>query len=328
MKPSRLSEVLTELIGLRWPAFVWGPPGVGKSSLVRHIGRIAGLDVRDLRASLLDPTDLRGIPAIENGRAVWCPPVFLPQAHEPPGILFLDEINAAPPLVQASLYQLVLDRQVGEYKLPDGWRIIAAGNRQQDRAVVFRMSSALANRFVHLDFDVDFADWRTWAVERGIHPWVMGFLGLRSNLLLSEPGDGPAYPTPRSWEMASDVLHATGAHSKCSDILPGIVGPGASAEFSGWLRTALREDDMLRIANDPLGAKLPDSMGDLYALTAWFVVNRGNEKFLLSAADILNRLPVEFAVILARDMIKQSARFIALPGSVAFMKKHGRLFTA
>ena len=140
MKPSRLESVLESLLDQRWPAFLWGPPGVGKSSLVHAIAARRSLPVIDLRASLLDPTDLRGIPAIEGGRAVWCPPAFLPHRDSPPGILFLDEINAAPPLVQASLYQLVLDRRVGEYELPAGWWIVAAGNRQQDRAVTFRMS--------------------------------------------------------------------------------------------------------------------------------------------------------------------------------------------
>ena len=150
MKPSRLHNVLTSLMQQRWPAFIWGPPGIGKSSIVRDIAEKASLPVIDLRASLLDPTDLRGIPSISNGLATWCPPAFLPRPNQAPGLLFLDEINAAPPLVQASLYQLVLDRRIGEYELPPGWWIVAAGNRQQDRAVTFRMSSALVNRFIHL----------------------------------------------------------------------------------------------------------------------------------------------------------------------------------
>ena len=91
MKPSRLKAVLESMLGQRWPAFIWGPPGIGKSSIVHAIAAERGLPVIDLRASLLDPTDLRGIPAIEGGRAVWCPPAFLPREGEPPGVLFLDE---------------------------------------------------------------------------------------------------------------------------------------------------------------------------------------------------------------------------------------------
>ena len=130
MKASRLISVLNGLMSQPWAVFIWGAPGIGKSSIVRHIAEAKNLPVVDLRASLLDPTDLRGIPMIQNKTSVWCPPSFLPKTSDKPGILFLDEINAAPPLVQAALYQLILDRRVGEYVLPDGWKIIAAGNRR------------------------------------------------------------------------------------------------------------------------------------------------------------------------------------------------------
>ena len=216
MKPSRLKAVLESMLGQRWPAFIWGPPGIGKSSIVHAIAAERGLPVIDLRASLLDPTDLRGIPAIEGGRAVWCPPAFLPREGEPPGVLFLDEINAAPPLVQASLYQLVLDRRVGEYVLPEGWWIVAAGNRQQDRAVTFRMSSALANRFVHLDLEADVEDWRDWALTRRLQPLVVSFIGVRPQLLWQEPGDSAAYPTRSSLRPSSRKRSTSGRCARSS----------------------------------------------------------------------------------------------------------------
>lgn len=159
MKASRLTTVLENLLDQPWAAFIWGAPGIGKSSIVRQIAERRRMPLIDIRASLLDPTDLRGIPIIQDGTAVWCPPSFLPKKSDKPGILFLDEINAAPPLVQAALYQLILDRRVGEYELPEGWRIIAAGNRREDKAVTFRLSSALANRFIHLNLEVDPDDW-------------------------------------------------------------------------------------------------------------------------------------------------------------------------
>lgn len=159
MKASRLTSVLNDLMSQPWAVFIWGAPGIGKSSIVRQIAEAKNLPIVDLRASLLDPTDLRGIPMIRNETSVWCPPSFLPKPSDKPGILFLDEINAAPPLVQAALYQLILDCRVGEYVLPDGWKIIAAGNRREDKAVTFRLSSALANRFIHLTLDVDADDW-------------------------------------------------------------------------------------------------------------------------------------------------------------------------
>ena len=325
MKPSRLKTVLESLLSQRWPAFIWGPPGIGKSSIVHTIARERSLPVVDLRASLLDPTDLRGIPAIEGGRAVWCPPAFLPQAGEPPGILFLDEINAAPPLVQASLYQLVLDRRVGEYELPPGWWIVAAGNRQQDRAVTFRMSSALANRFVHLDLETDIDDWREWALGRRLEPLVVSFVGVRPKLLWQEPGDASAYPTPRSWEMASDVIGTFGGHKACADVLPGIVGAGAAVEFAGFVKKAINERQMRAIVEDPAGAPLPEALDGIYLLTSWLAYHAQDVEVSKASAALLGRLPPEFGVVLARDMLKVRSGFMKETGYKDFIKTHGHL---
>ena len=327
MKPSRVETVLHHLVKLRWPAFIWGPPGVGKSSVVRKVAASEKLPLRDVRASLLDPTDLRGIPTIEGGRAVWCPPAFLPSDEDPVGILFLDEINAAPPLVQAALYQLVLDRQIGEYKLPEGWRIIAAGNRQEDRAVIFRLSSALANRFVHLNFEIDVEDWRRWAVVNRVHPWVVGMLALRPELLFTAPTDAPAYPTPRSWEIASDVMKTSQSIDDCADVLPGIVGEGAAAEFLGFVKQSLREEDFLAIINDPLNAALPKGLGEMYALTTWLSYRAGDPQCRSAVARLLTRIEPEFAILLARSMLAESAEILKEPGFREFMKVNAKLIS-
>lgn len=325
MKPSRLASVLTSLQQQRWPAFVWGPPGVGKSSIVREVAATASLPVVDLRAALLDPTDLRGIPSIVDGRAVWCPPTFLPRADQPPGVLFLDEINAAPPMVQAGLYQLVLDRRIGEYELPAGWWVVAAGNRQQDRAVTFRMSSALANRFVHLQLEPDLSDWREWAIGRKIDPMVVSFLAVRPQLLSDAPGESAAYPTPRSWEMLSDVIAAFGGYRECADLIAGIVGEAAAIEFSGFAKKALKEADILAILSDPENAPVPTTLDDIYMLTSWLAVSAGRPGVLPAAAVLLSRIPPEFGVVLARDMLNAAPAFARQPGYQAFLKQHGKL---
>lgn len=326
MKPSRLRKVLAALQKQRWPAFIWGAPGVGKSSIVRDIATQAGLPVLDIRASLLDPTDLRGIPAIQDGAAIWCPPSFLPRDKDTPGVLFLDEINAAPPLVQASLYQLVLDRRVGEYQLPAGWWIVAAGNRQHDKAITFRMSSALTNRFVHLEVEPDVNDWRDWAIGRGLDPLVVSFIGVRPELLSQEPGNSAAYPTPRSWEMLSDVLRTFGNHAAASDVVTGVVGSTAAIEFAGFVKRAMSEREIQRIIDDPENAKLPDALDEIYMLTSWLALNgRGRPEVIDAAGKLLSRLPPEFGVILARDLIKASPAFIRQPEYKDFIKLHGNL---
>jgi hypothetical protein len=328
MKPSRLTKVLASMLGQRWPAFIWGPPGIGKSAIVHHIAKQAGLEVIDLRASLLDPTDLRGIPAIVDGRAVWCPPSFLPKPDSAPGILFLDEINAAPPLVQASLYQLVLDRRVGEYVLPNDWWIVAAGNRQKDRAVTFRMSSALANRFVHIDLETDVSDWRNWALNNEIDPLVISFIGYRPGLLREDPTDTNAFPTPRSWEMLSDVLKKFGGQKASADILPGIVGEGAAQEFSVFVRQALNAKQMEEIVGDPEKAVLPKALHGLHVLTTWLVHSSSRDDVVSASAILLNRLPVEFSVVLAKEMLSSVPRFSREIGYKEFMKKNASIIAS
>jgi len=326
MRPKRIAEVLERLIDQHWPAFIWGPPGVGKSAIVKELAMLKGLELIDVRSSLLDPTDLRGIPAIIDNKAVWCPPSFLPSDPKSSGILFLDEINAAPPLVQASLYQLVLDRRIGEYVLPKNWWIVAAGNRSTDKSVVFRLASALANRFMHIDFDVSLEDWKSWAVSKRIHPTVVGFLSLRPELLLEQVGDSPAYATPRTWEMASDVIHRFGSAAESVDLLMGTVGEGPAAELLAYEKTKFRADKFEKIVAKPKTEKLPKDLSEVYALTAWLAYRAGEREIRQAAAVLLERLPAEFAVIVARDMIKGSMSFMKEPGYKEFVKSHGELF--
>jgi hypothetical protein len=322
MKPSRIQEVLDQLLSNTWPVFIWGPPGVGKSSVVRRVAEQNGLPLLDIRASLLDPTDLRGIPSIQDGRAVWCPPEFLPREEQPPGILFFDELNAAPPLVQASLYQLTLDRRVGEYDLPEGWRIIAAGNRSEDVSIVFRMPAALSNRFIHVDFEIDFEDWRDWAVDTGIHPMVVGFLGVRRELLFDMRNTDRGFPTPRSWEIVSDTLKAMGGYQASRDLLLGIVGEGAALEFLGYCEAAITEEALMGILNDPASARLPTDLGDLYALVSYAASRARDEKVMEAAGVLLGRLEPELAVLLMRDVLRSNARFLMDTGYLAFVQEH------
>lgn len=326
MRPTRVLEVLTQLLDARWAVFLWGPPGAGKSSVVRQAATRLGMPLLDVRAALLDPTDIRGIPAIADGRAVWCPPSFLPRDGDAPGILFLDELSAAPPLVQASLYQLVLDRRVGEYELPAGWRIVAAGNRAGDRSISYRMPAALANRFVHLDFEVDVEDWHAWAIGAGISPLVVGFLSLRSELLYNMSTPDRGFPTPRSWEIVSDTLRALKGVDAARDVVPGIVGEAASIEFLSYCDHAISAEAIARIVADPEGAELPNSLGDLYALVAYLVSASAKAANVRQASGrLLQRLSPELAVLLARDLLRVHPAFARDAGFRAFIATNADL---
>lgn len=319
MKPSHIASSLSSLITLDQPVFLWGPPGVGKSQVVAEVAHSAGRRLIDLRAVLLDPVDLRGLPRIdESGLAHWAPPAFLPRKgpQEEAGILFLDELNAAPPLVQAACYQLVLDRKLGEYELPSGWAILAAGNRETDRAVTHRMPSALANRFVHLDFDVDVDDWLAWAARANILPEVAAFIRFRPSLLLHfDPKDGEkSFASPRTWEFASRMLAAGTNPATRYDLVRGAVGEAAASEFMGFLEVWKELPDPAAVLKAPATAPVPDEPAALYAISQSVA-----RLATLETADALvayaNRLPPEYSVLLMRDAV---AALPALAKTTAF----------
>ena len=166
--------------------FIWGSPGIGKSDLVKTLADKTSRELVDIRLSTIDPVDLRGLPTIDGNSSLtkWLPPDFLPQNTTKPGILFLDEINVAPPSVQAAAYQLILDRKLGDYKVPENWIIIAAGNRIGDRSVTFRLPTALSNRFTHFELDPSLEDWTEWAWQNEIDPYIISFLRFQPHVFL------------------------------------------------------------------------------------------------------------------------------------------------
>jgi len=228
MNPAELSTFLTTLVRnqVKLSTMIWGPPGIGKSSIVAQTAAAHDLGCIDLRLSQLAPTDLRGLPVAHDGRARWYPPEFLP--GEGAGILFLDEINLAPPTMQGMAQQLVLDRKVGSYVVPEGWFIWAAGNRQEDSAAVFEMPAPVANRFLHVDVAPDLESFKAYALERGIHEQIIAFLTFRPTLLHRFDSAQPAWPSPRSWAMASE-LHRLGLDVRAA------IGPATAAEFNAYV---------------------------------------------------------------------------------------------
>jgi MoxR-like ATPase len=181
--PKSAKRAIRKAIKVRRPVFLWGPPGIGKSDLVKQIGEEADREVIDVRLALWEPTDIKGIPYYnaDQGKMVWAPPSELPVDEDSTAIIFLDELNSAPPAVQAAAYQLILNRRVGTYKLPKGVDIVAAGNREGDRGVTYRMPAPLANRFVHIEMKVDFDDFQDWATLNKVHPEVVGYVGFARN---------------------------------------------------------------------------------------------------------------------------------------------------
>jgi hypothetical protein len=245
----------------RVPLMVWGPSGVGKSAAVKDVAMSAGIGLIDIRASQTDPVDWRGIPSVDGGFTRWNPPSFLPKDGR--GILFLDELSAAAPAVQVALYQLLLDRALGEYRLPDGWHVVGAGNRAEDRAVSTRMSSALGNRLCHITMSVDADGWLNWYWDHPLSDLVetVGFfIAFRRELLHAfDPSSKDlAFPTPRSWEMVAK-LQATNLPADIeAEIIGGTIGMGAAAEYLAFCRIYRTLPNLDGILLDPAGSIVPE----------------------------------------------------------------------
>ena len=321
MKAEALGRSIVRLITAQIPVFVWGSPGIGKSSIIREIAVAQGLACIDLRLSLLDPTDLKGIPFFDQqeNEAVWAAPSFLPKDPESRGILFLDEINTAPPSVQASAYQLVLDRKVGEYTLPEGWSIVAAGNHESDRGVIYRMPPPLANRFVHLELEVELGAWKGWAYRNGIESSVIAFLQYAPEwLFVFEPAaNHKSFPTPRSWEYVSRILAADIERTLLLENLSGAVGAEAAVAFMAFRKVMERLPDIdALLRGEPVEVAHDQQL--LFALSAGIVSRLGQTEGIAAIDHALRfsmTLPKEFSIMLVKDMQQHG---IAVEASVVW----------
>lgn len=273
--------------------------------------------VTDFRAALRDAVDIMGLPYVLD----WMPPdapshagehalkatayalpAGLPRDGE--GILFLDEMNSAPAQTQAALYQLVLDRRVGDYRLPDGWRIVAAGNRQNDRGVVHRMPDPLVDRFVHVDYEVHLDDWCAWALAAEVRPEVVAFVRFRPGLLHNHDTTRAchAFSTPRGWADVSLMLDTPVIES---ELIRGRVGDGAASEFIAFLklyRNMISPDEIIRA---PRKAAVPENVGTLYAL-AEALARRASVDNVSAVLTYAKRIPTEYAQALVSSMTRIS----------------------
>jgi len=221
------------------PVFLWGAPGIGKSALVRQFADSVGMECVSLLGSQLAPEDLLGVPKIDGECSRFYPPANIVRKNA--FVLFLDELNASSHEIQKAFYSLILEKRIGEYRLPEGTVVIGAGNRAKDAAIVKPMPSALINRMVHVQLRADHREWLHWAINiGGIHPWVVEYIQLRPDHLWNEPPKHEeAFSTPRSWHMLSDALHSFG-EDVSDDMLEvlahGLLSPSHAGNFKGFLK--------------------------------------------------------------------------------------------
>lgn len=322
MRPAQLSfvlerEFLSAAEGHHTPVMLWGPPGVGKSQIVAQLAARHDVPVIDIRLSQMEPSDLRGIPFRVGNSVEWAVPAILPDAnrHGPRGVLFLDEITSAPPAVAAAAYQLILDRRLGEYRIPPAWAIFAAGNRQGDRGVTYAMSAPLANRFSHFEVEVNLDDWAFWAYANNIDERLIAFLRFKPELIFHfDPArtlaGEMAFPSPRSWEFADRALRKFGDQPELLvGALTACVGQAAGVECAAYIDSLDRLPDLNAITAG-LDATVPAEIDLQYAVAAALAGRALRARNTPEAAqvwgnilDYAQRLPLkEMGVMLVSDM--------------------------
>ena len=299
MRPAHLlavmdKEFLSAVEGHHTPVMLWGPPGVGKSQMVAQAAVRHDVPVIDIRLSQMEPSDLRGIPFKIDDRVEWAVPAMLPDAerHGPQGFLFLDEITSAPPSVSAAAYQLILDRRLGNYEVPEGWVIIAAGNRQGDRGVTYSMPAPLANRFSHFEVDTHLDDWVAWAYANVIDERIIAFLRFRPELLFDfDPAHNPvAFPSPRSWEYAHRALQKfIDQPHLLLESLQACVGQAAGIEVNAFIANLDQMPDLDAIVNGE-EVPVPKEIDLLYAVAAALVGRAIKAQQAGNANEVIGRI--------------------------------------
>ena len=340
MTPSQVFTEIHTLLHAGLSPFIHGPTGIGKSNVIAQYAAAHELELRDIRASQLDPVDARGIPVPLHDKKVtsWYPPDFLPQSGS--GIMFLDELNRANQDTQSALYQLILEKRIGDYLLPNDWWIVAAGNREIDGCMVQPMSRALKNRFIHLDMEANYDDWHKWAHKAKIVEHVIAFLRFRPDALdeatiatkktdskhMDVIRNSNAFATPRSWEFASNLLHTAFGQGRklrdCFSMLEGTIGQGMASEFVSYCDIYLELPDLDALILDP--SMYPDTKdpNKLYAICTGLAA-RANAKTFKNIKLITDKMDREYATWTVDDCLTRNHDEISIhPSYVEYVHKN------
>ncbi len=306
------TKSLIQTLSSKESLLLLSPPGVGKSDIVKQAAFEVGLEVRSLLGTQIAPEDVSGIPQIINERSVFCPPRILLPENPEPFCLFLDELPAAAPDVQKALYALLLERRLGEHNLPKDTWVVAAGNRQEDRALVRQMSSALINRTFIIHVRVDVKEWLIWAQKNNIRKEILSFIAfLPESLMRNVPAEPVPFSTPRAWASLSNALDLVeNAGILTPEIIKvlsfGRISAADAAIFCTMVNTQM--DKFLPIDEYILNpSKLPKEISSL-----WFILNLIRKKLLDKELkfepevlnDFLMKLPQEYRFALFADAVR------------------------
>jgi hypothetical protein len=323
------------------PIMLWGPPGVGKSAVIRDLCRELEIGFVDVRLAQREPVDIRGLPVPKGDRVEWLISSEWPRDPKGRGIILFDELTAADRTLQVAAYEFILDRRLGDtYSVPDGWYVMAAGNRTGDRAVATSLSSALANRFLHLEVQADVESWVAWAQNNDVPPEVIAFLRFAPHCLFSMKGNTErGWPSPRSWERLGLLNQSVGGLSERARnaALAGLVGEGAATEFSAFMAWAEKLPDVQRALAGKGEIKIPNAPEVKFALVSaviYYIWRADDLQIAIGRAlKIATELPSDFSAVLMVDLLRSCTpeQMMAVLGHRnfdAWRDLHGEVFTA
>lgn len=312
-----LNELIRTSYETRLPLFIWGAVGIGKSQAVRQAakdlakkigkeysenGNEEAFRMIERRVSQMEPSDMLGLPTFNDDKSQtkWIAPNWLPRKGT--GILFLDELNLAPPSIQSACYQLILDRRVGDYILPEGFIVLAAGNRMEDRANVFDIPAPLANRFLHCELMLpSIEEWTDWALINDIDSKIIAFLQFKPIALhmFDKNIKDKSFPTPRTWAGYANKLMQAGQEK----FIASAIGEGIASEFEAFLKLQ-KTIDYNQILENPKMAEKVKEIDMLFVLVGGLAEKvRNDTKKFENGINVTMHLPTEYGILLLR-MIK------------------------
>ena len=320
VKIKKAIEMIAQYIKSRLVPMIEGPPGIGKSEIVKQVAKRYGLKVIDLRLSQCDPTDLLGFPNILGKKAGYVPMETFPIEDDPipegynGWLIFLDEFSSAPPAVQAAAYKLVLDRMVGVHRLHRNVAIVCAGNRETDNAIVHPMSTALQSRLAHMELVVDALEWGEWAELNGIHHYITDYLKFKPGVIYTFQPDhtDKTYACPRTWEFASRLMHNNEGDENLLELLSGVLSEGVAREFLTYCKVYESLPKREQLLNSPETIPVPKEPSILYALSGTVSHNASIDNFDKLAKFVV-RLPMEFQVVTMRETVRRNKDMLAHP---------------
>jgi len=325
-----------------------GSPGIGKSDIVKQVAKDFELKVIDIRLAQCDPTDLNGFPTLneDRSRCHYAPPVTFPLATDElpirtPAVygidnkqitpdvpykgwlLFLDELTSAPPMVQAAAYKIILDRQVGEHDLHNKVRIVSAGNKTTDKAIVQRMSTALQSRVVTLEIIIDLDEWLSWAEHADIDKRIMAYVQWKPDMLHKFKANHQdlTFPCPRTWEFASKLMDIWGAVTLQNLIvLAGTISKGAASELIAFCNVYDSLPTLEKMLADPLGVPIDNSKKDLLFAICSLIGQSFNTDNSQALILVMERLPIEFRVTACQNILRRDPKLQREPNLKIWMR--------